>query len=89
VSGLRKSTTRKIDDDDDDSPGAEINYKNNNKQAVKEVKFFDPAQHKLDPLQRVGGEGDGYLWEETRDLLDVKIPLPDDTTKSAITVDIK
>ena len=37
---------------------------------------FDPAKHREDPNQRVLGEGDGHIWEETPRTIDVEIPLP-------------
>jgi hypothetical protein len=38
--------------------------------------FFDPAKHKVDPNQRVRGEGRGHIWEETPTAMEVEIPLP-------------
>ena len=56
---------------------------------VKEVKFFDPKVHKLDPRQMIRGEGREHMWEETVTQLDIMIPIPQGTSKQDLTVRIK
>ena len=39
-------------------------------------KYFDSTRHKIDPNQRVRGEGRGHVWEETPSGMEIEIPLP-------------
>ena len=39
-------------------------------------KYFDSTRHKIDPNQRVRGEGRGHVWEETPSTMEIEIPLP-------------
>ena len=39
-------------------------------------KYFDSTRHKIDPNQRVRGEGHGHVWEETPSGMEIEIPLP-------------
>ena len=56
-------------------------------------KFFDPVKHKVDPNQRVRGEGRGHVWEETPTAMEIEIPLPPmdarSYTKQDVRVDIQ
>jgi hypothetical protein len=73
----------------------------NETKSTDEVKFFDPAKHKLDPNIRVAGHNSGgyvesvakHSWEESMAAIDIDIPvsLPEDIelTKNDVTVAIR
>ena len=59
---------------------------------LSERKFFDPATMKLDPNQRVQGQGRGHRWTETAQALELEVPLPPKLShlqKKDLVVDIR
>lgn len=61
---------------------------NDNENAKDSVRMFDETKMKLDPNQRVGGEGKGHVWEEGMGTMDVEVAIPQGTQKSDLIVDI-
>ena len=68
------------------------NKKINATKTSEQRRFFDGANDKLDPNQRIFGEGKNHVWEETARNIDVEVPLPlsnKEYTKYDLTVEIK
>ena len=61
---------------------------NVNQDAKNNVRMFDETKMKLDPNQRVGGEGKGHVWEEGMGTIDMEVAIPEGTRKADIIVEI-
>jgi len=61
----------------------------NGTKSKEDVKMFDDKTMKVDPMQRVMGEGRGHCWEETTKSIDVEVAIPTGASKSDIIVDIQ
>jgi FK506-binding protein 1 len=61
----------------------------NGTRTKENVKMFDEKKMKLDPNQRVSGEGRGHCWEETSRSIDIELPIPSGTKKVDIVVEIE
>ena len=59
-----------------------------NSNAEDKVKMFDGTKMKLNPNQRVGGEGKNHVWEEGAETMDVEVSIPEGTTKTDLLVEI-
>ena len=53
-------------------------------------KYFDPSKHKIDPNQRVSGEGEMWIWDETPNVIEIQIKLPATvTSKNDLDIDLR
>lgn len=52
-------------------------------------KMFDPLKNTLDPLRRVYGEGEGHVWDEDVNNIEITIPIDELISKSDLQIEIQ
>jgi hypothetical protein len=61
----------------------------NETKSTEEIKYFEPKKHKLDPNERIVGEGKDHSWEESSRTIDITVPINTGCKKSDLNVEIR